>query len=124
LDPNAIADPTQTLNRWFGPDTPPERVACQQWLGDVDPMAYKAAYMVFATENGPSDNDLAGLTCRTLFMTGRAEPNSTPEMSQQMAALTPNGSARVLDGAAHMMPMTHADAVASELMTFAKGCAA
>lgn len=123
LDPHATADPAQTLDRWFGPDASPERIACHQWLRDVDPTAYKAAYTVFANENGPSDNDLAALTCPAQFMTGRAEPNSTPEMSRQMAALTPHGSARVLDGAAHMMPMTHPDAVASELMTFAKGIA-
>ncbi len=121
LDPLTIADPTLTLTRWFGSEATPQRATCQKWLTSVDPVAYKAAYTVFAHQDGPSEADLFGLTCPALFMTGSAEPNSTPEMSRRMAALAPHGSAVVVDDAAHMMPMTHAATVSTELMAFATG---
>ncbi|WP_299729464.1 alpha/beta hydrolase [uncultured Tateyamaria sp.] len=122
LDGVTIADPTAPLDRWFGPDPSPERAACENWLLNVDPAGYKAAYSVFAQEDGPADTALRSLPCPALFMTGAAEPNSTPEMSRAMAALAPNGRAVVIPGAAHMMPMTHAEQVNAQLASFIREC--
>lgn len=119
LDGRSVADPEATLRRWFGDAPSAARDACRTWLTDVDPQGYKAAYSVFAQEDGPSRAALAALTCQALFMTGAEEPNSTPAMSQAMAALAPMGEARVVADAAHMMPMTHADIVADTLNAFA-----
>lgn len=119
LDGRSVADPDPTLHRWFGATASPERTACDTWLRTVDPAAYRAAYRVFARENGPTRAALAGLRCPALFLTGSAEPNSTPEMSRALAAATPKGRAHIIDGAAHMMPMTHAFAVNSHLHEFA-----
>ena len=58
---------------------------------------------------------LARLSCPALFMTGAKEPNSTPEMSQAMARIAPHGRAVIVEGAAHMLPMTHAVPVNAEL---------
>jgi pimeloyl-ACP methyl ester carboxylesterase len=55
-------------------------------------------------------------------MTGELEPNSTPEMSFQMAECCPMGQAHIVNDAAHMMPMTHAGEVNAQLWTFISQC--
>ncbi len=111
-------DPEPTLQRWFGDSNSDEKSACLDWLTAVHPTGYRAAYRIFATEDGPCDAALSVLACPALFMTGSAEPNSTPDMARAMATLTPNGRALIVEGAAHMMPMTHADAVNRALLSF------
>lgn len=115
LDGVSMSDPEPTLIRWFGEAPSPERIACKDWLIRVDPAGYKAAYTVFASEDGASDEALASLSCPALFMTGSGEPNSTPTMSNAMAARAPHGTAITIEGAAHMMPMTHPAAVNAAL---------
>ncbi|WIY24144.1 alpha/beta fold hydrolase [Parasedimentitalea psychrophila] len=122
LDGLSHPDPSAALERWFGTATSPAREACRGWLSDVDPRGYAAAYQVFANEDGPAPDDLATLPCPALFMTGSKEPNSTPAMSHAMAALAPRGRTSIIEGAAHMMPMTHADQVNAGLMAFAQEC--
>ncbi|MEI4262635.1 alpha/beta fold hydrolase [Roseovarius sp. D0-M9] len=121
LDGVSAADPTATLDRWFGPVPSPEREACREWLCAVDPARYRDAYRVFAAEDGPSDEGLHSLGCPALFLTGADEPNSTPAMSRRMAALAPQGRAKIIPGAAHMLPMTHAAEVSAILEHFVKG---
>ena len=120
LNGTSMADPSGTLERWFGNDASPERDACHAWLRDVNPAAYKSAYTIFAHQDGPDADDLTDLTCPALFMTGANEPNSTPAMSQAVAALAPQGRAHIVEGAAHMMPMTHAADVNTALLDLAK----
>lgn len=122
LDGSRAADPTATLVRWFGNAPSPEAEACRTWLTSVSPRGYKAAYTVFAAEDGPSDTGLRGLACPALFLTGADEPNSTPEMSKAMAALAPEGRAAIIEGAAHMMPMTHPAEVNAALLGFFAAC--
>ncbi len=118
LSDTQSSDPTGTLQRWFSDLTTPEAQACEDWLGQVSPRAYKKAYTVFAAENGPSRDGLRQMTHPALFITGADEPNSTPDMSRTMANLCPNGQAIILEGAAHMMPMTHAQQVNDHLIEF------
>ncbi|HSF90622.1 MAG TPA: alpha/beta hydrolase [Paracoccaceae bacterium] len=120
LDGLTVADPTATLARWFGEETSPEREACREWLSAVNPTGYRDAYRAFAREDGPMDQTLRDLRCPALFITGAREPNSTPEMSRKMAGLVPDGRAEVLEGAAHMMPMTHSAQVNADLTAFLK----
>lgn len=122
LDEGQVNDPSTTLQRWFAEKTSAERDACDNWLRQVDPRAYKAAYTVFAKSDSPTAEQLAAITCPALFMTGEDEPNSTPRMSQEMAALAPNGRAEIIPKAAHMMPMTHARQVNAALLSFVKEC--
>jgi len=118
LDGMTPTDPTVPLMRWFGADASPEQAACHTWLTTVDPAGYRAAYAVFADEDGPADRDLIGLACPALFLTGELEPNSTPAMSHQMAALVPDGQAEIVAQAAHMLPMTHVAEVNRTLAAF------
>jgi len=124
LDGSNTPDPTQTLIRWFG-ETPKGEDAvmadhCRRWLTEVDPLGYRRAYSVFASQDGPTDDDLKKLACPALFVTGSKEPNSTPDMSSAMARLTPRGRAVIIDGGRHMMPMTHAAEVCAHLLEFCK----
>lgn len=115
-------DPKPTLQRWFGDDLESaEARACRDWLTSVDPAAYKTAYSIFAKSDSPPDAALAGLTCPALFLTGADEPNSTPAMSEAMAAKVPQGRALIVPGAAHMAMMTHAETVNRALLDFFGG---
>ncbi|MEM9355980.1 MAG: alpha/beta hydrolase [Pseudomonadota bacterium] len=122
LDGRTVADPSGPLKRWFQDDESPEASACLDWLTSVNPGGYKTAYSIFAHSDAPPDASLMSLACPALFMTGAEEPNSTPAMSEEMAALVPGGRAIVLDGAAHMMPMTHPAAVNAALTQFIAEC--
>ena len=119
------SDPTPTLHRWFGnaPVGPnaSASAACRRWLTDSNRAGYAAAYMAFATHDGPSDDTLSGLTCPALFLTGADEPNSTPAMSLAMASRVKRGHARIVDDAAHMAPMTHGVEIADDLTSFFLG---
>jgi len=115
LDGVSPVDPSSALTRWFGSAPSPARTACEGWLRGVDPAGYKLAYTLFAHGDAPPDAALSALRCPALFMTGGQEPNSTPAMSQAMAALLPAGRALSVQVAAHMMPMTHPQAVNTAL---------
>ncbi len=120
LDGVTVPNPDATLARWFGDAASESRTACEVWLRDVDPAGYKTAYMAFAKANGPRPDTLSALTCPACFMTGALEPNSTPEMSRAMAGLVPKGQVIIIEGAAHMMPLTHAGAVNTALLALAQ----
>lgn len=122
LDGLSLADPSGTLDRWFGVEQCSTRQACETWLRTVTPAGYRAAYGVFAQEDGPTAKTLKQLEQPALFMTGGREPNSTPAMSQRMAALAPKGRVSVIPDAAHMMPMTHAAAVNAALVDLLESC--
>lgn len=119
LEGKAMADPTRTLQRWFDDTDCPERAACDQWLREVSPAGYKAAYSVFASATDPSDAALSGIGTPALFLTGAEDPNSTPAMSAALAQKVPNGRADAIPLAAHMLPMTHPEAVNDALVALA-----
>jgi len=54
----------------------------------------------------------------TLFMTGEFDPNSTPAMTEAMAAVVTGARCRVLAGERHMMGLTGAPQVHGELQPF------
>lgn len=116
LDGRSPPNPEATLARWFGGAASDERRACETWLNGVDPKGYQMAYHVFAHTDGPNPKCLQRMLCPALFMTGAEEPNSTPAMSNRLAQLALNGSAEIVDGAAHMLPMTHSDRVNATLL--------
>lgn len=98
----------ETIARWFpnDPNGPlARRVA--NWLRAADPKGYATAYRVFATADHVHEGRLGELVCRALFMTGVADPHSTPAMSEHMAHEAPHARAVALAGARHMMNLTH-----------------
>lgn len=115
-------DPTKTLTRWFGNGNSEEKTACKNWLTNNRIDQYAHAYEVFARSNGPSLGAIKSLKMPVLFITGACEPNSTPAMSREMAKLTPRGSLHIVEGAAHMAPMTHAKEIAFHMKDFFNAC--
>ena len=123
LRDTGCADPLPTLQRWFNDLSDPAATACHDWLSNVNFASYLAAYQVFAQHDGPTDARLQNLAIPAQFITGSQEPNSTPQMSVEMAKQCRLGRSTIIDGAAHMMPMTHAAAVHQHLQKFLKDCA-
>jgi pimeloyl-ACP methyl ester carboxylesterase len=121
LEQARACEPGPTLERWFGKSpTGIEARACEQcrsWLEAVQPQHYIAAYRAFATADAPADNELKALQCPTLFITGAQEPNSTPAMSQAMCALVPQADCHIIEGAKHMLSMTHGKSVQDTLIS-------
>ena len=114
-----------TMTRWFG-NTPTGNAlaaanACKRWLHQTSILEYYKAYQVFANHDGLSPNQLVNLSIPALFMTGSDEPNSTPQMSHDMANIAPFGTYKLIENAAHMMPMTHAQQVSISLKHYFKG---
>lgn len=124
LTQSGVSDPTPTLERWFGaaPTGPlhAAATACRNWLTSVDPQGYATAYTVFAHHTGPDRAALQELHAPALFLTGADDPNSTPDMSRAMAGLAPLGHAQVVQGAAHMAPMSHPTDIANALILNAR----
>lgn len=101
-------DTTGPLQRWFGDDPQSRRARelTRTWLQAVDPEGYAIAYTAFAGGDETYADCWPGVTCPALFLTGSGDPNSTPEMAEQMASLAPNGWARIVDGHRHMVNLT------------------
>lgn len=113
-----------TLERWFGDTHSPEREACEKWLNAVSLDGYRQAYRCFAQAQTPAPDLLATMTCPAVFMTGAGDPNSTPKMACEMAALTKRGRHQTVEQAAHMLPMTHPAPVNHALLTLSEVCLA
>jgi pimeloyl-ACP methyl ester carboxylesterase len=110
-------DPNAPLARWFGSDgeaSEPYRLV-KGWLADVDIAAYATAYAAFATGDAVYADRWAGVSCPALFLTGELDPNSTPQMSRDLAAAAPHGEACVVAGHRHMVNMTAPDEVTTAL---------
>jgi pimeloyl-ACP methyl ester carboxylesterase len=113
---------SETLERWFGAPGTHEflkaEVLARELLLEVNPEGYEAAYSVFAASDKAHLKSLPNLSVPSLFFTADGDPNSTPEMSNAMAALAPHGSSKVLVGHRHMMTLTAPIEVSATLGTF------
>lgn len=105
------------LARWFGddPDSLVARELTREWLNLVDPEGYAVAYAAFAGGDETYADRWKDVRGPALFLTGSDDPNSTPLMATQMAALAPKGWARIVEGHRHMVNLTAPDIVNSLL---------
>ncbi|WP_337271012.1 alpha/beta fold hydrolase [Oryzifoliimicrobium ureilyticus] len=96
------------LLRWFGDDAKSLRARelTRSWLDMVDPEGYAVAYSAFAGGDDTYADRWPSVTCPALFLTGSDDPNSTPLMAEQMAAITPRGYVRIVDAHRHMVNLT------------------
>ncbi len=101
------------LLRWFGDD--PKSIHAREltrtWLDMVDPEGYAVAYSAFAGGDETYAGCWPSVTCPALFLTGSDDPNSTPRMAEQMAAITPRGYVRIVDTHRHMVNLTAPETV-------------
>ena len=97
----------QTLDRWFKNKTKHHQMQrikkVRQLLSDTNPQSYGYAYKLFAESDRHFENKLSELKMPVLYLTGSDDPNSTPEMSNEMANESPQGSFISIDKEAHMM---------------------
>lgn len=119
---NITMNISETLERWFGKTGTHEHARAEEisrkLLESVNPAGYAAAYQVFANSDEVHSATLKNLRVPSLFFTGELDPNSTPAMSEAMAALTPNGQWAVLTNARHMMTLTDAQYVSDAIKDF------
>lgn len=103
------------LARWFGAGEDGLRDQVAGWLRTVGPAGYAAAYRAFAEGDGTYADRLGEIRCPFLVLTGDGDANSTPAMTEAMAAMAPQGRAVVIAGHRHMVNLTAPEAVTTEL---------
>jgi (E)-2-((N-methylformamido)methylene)succinate hydrolase len=105
-----IEGPTK---RWFDQDEDDSlpRLMTQTWLRGMNKNAYATAYGAFAGGDETYADAWSRVTCPALFLTGSGDPNSTPEMARQMAALAPRGVSHIIEGHRHMVNLTASQTV-------------
>ncbi|SMX42433.1 alpha/beta fold hydrolase [Octadecabacter ascidiaceicola] len=111
------------LTRWFGTSATDvtARAKGSEWLNAVDPEAYGTAYSAFASGDRTYADKLSQIACPFLALTGDGDRNSTPEMSQAMAAQAQDGRAVVIEeGHRHMVNLTAPAQVNAQLIAWLK----
>lgn len=103
------------LARWFGAGEDGLRARVAGWLRAVSPAGYAAAYRAFAEGDATYADRLGEVRCPLLVLTGEGDANSTPAMTEAMAAMAPRGRAVVIAGHRHMVNLTAPDAVTAAL---------
>lgn len=99
------------LGRWFAADDGPVRDRVADWLRNADVRGYAAAYRAFAAGDTHYAERLGEIRCPALMLTGEGDANSSPAMSEAMAAAAPFGQAVIIAGHRHMVNLTAPDAV-------------
>jgi pimeloyl-ACP methyl ester carboxylesterase len=111
-----------TLLRWFGDPVPDALLATAAWveaaLTAVDPVGYARTYQLFATSDEAHVGRLPELAMPVCFMTGEDDANSSPAMSQAMAAEVRHGHACIVPGERHMMSLVSPAPVNAALAAF------
>lgn len=110
-------DPLAPLSRWFGNESvesEPYQLV-KAWLTAADVEAYATAYGAFAEGDALYADRWPEVTCPALFLTGEQDPNSTPQMTFDLAAASPRGEACIIADHRHMVNMTAPDEVTAAL---------
>lgn len=109
-------DPEAPLDRWFGPDETPEvRARVCRWLRSVDANGYAATYAAFAAGDAVYADRISDIRCPALVLTGENDANSSPAMTQAIAADIKTARAVIVEGERHMASLTAPDRVNTEL---------
>ncbi|MGI9405501.1 MAG: alpha/beta fold hydrolase [Hyphomicrobiaceae bacterium] len=111
-----------TFRRWFGDSPAADQAGAIAWirakLEDNNAAGYGRIYRLFSESDDAYVGKLGGLACPALFLTGALDPNSTPEMSERMAAAAPDGRTISLDGERHMMSLVSPEETTAILREF------
>lgn len=125
-DSQEIVGVEQTISRWFT-DSPSPAMCdfaerCRSWLRANTIEGYAAAYHTFANTRGPDDQSLSRINCPALFITGLHDRNSSAAMSQSLATRISGAEYKIIADAAHMLPLTHANAVSAAISAWYAQC--
>jgi pimeloyl-ACP methyl ester carboxylesterase len=113
---SGLAPVDAPLARWFTGDEADLRDRVAGWLADVPRAGYAAAYRAFAGGDATYADRLSAIRCPLLALTAAGDANSTPAMTQAIAAAVPRGRAVVIGGHRHMVPLTAPETVSAALM--------
>lgn len=112
----------QTLNRWFDRTQLTQQAQSianiRNWLAKANSIGYAKTYEVFSEADRLFVGRLNTLHMPALFVTGELDPNSTPEMSRQLAKESPKATSVVVPGERHMMAYVAAETVNPILTEF------
>ncbi len=103
------------LSRWFDANQTTLREQVAGWLRQVDRNGYAAAYRAFAEGDRVYGDRLGEIRCPALVLTGEGDLNSTPAMTEAMAAQMSLGRSHVISGHRHMVNLTAPGAVSDAL---------
>jgi len=99
------------LGRWYTPEDQADAVRnhavrlSRSWLESADPVGYPRAYATFASHSDDFVGRMGDIKCGALFISAEFDPNSTPAMSDAMAAAVPRGRAVMIPDERHMVPL-------------------
>ncbi|MGH3358087.1 MAG: alpha/beta fold hydrolase, partial [Nocardioidaceae bacterium] len=118
-DPRATVD--AAVERWFTPqwraDEPGLVEQVRATLAGNDRGSYVACYRIFATADAEVWPHLAEIAAPTLAITGSDDPGSTPEMTHRLAAAIPKRTARIVEGARHLLPLQEPAALSDAILS-------
>lgn len=72
----------------------------------------------YAIERTDQRASTQALGCPILALSGAVDDICRPELSDEIAALSPQGIHRSVSGAGHLLPMTHANEIAAHIIDF------
>ena len=81
---------------------------------------YANAYDLFSRLDGNSTKTIKNIKVPMLYITGEKDLNSTPSMSKKLAKINGQNYA-IINGARHVVPITHAKQCNFHLINFIKG---
>jgi len=77
----------------------------REWLESADEIGYPRAYATFANHSDDFVGRMSEIQCPALFISAEFDPNSTPAMSDSMAAEVPRGKSIMIKDERHMVPL-------------------
>ena len=83
-------------------------------------VGYANAYDLFSRIDGNSTKTIKNIKVPMLYITGEKDLNSTPSMSKKLAKINGQNYA-IINGARHVVPITHAKQCNFHLINFIKG---
>lgn len=108
------------IARWFEDVNSGQARVCRDMIESNSAAGYSAAYGAFAKNRGASADGIKSASVPLLFLTGETDYNSTPAMSEALAALSKMASAVIIKEARHMVLLTHAKETIGALDAFVK----
>jgi 3-oxoadipate enol-lactonase len=110
------------LERWLTPGfrnaRPDIEASIRRRLTTNDPVAYAAAYRVFAEADPELAGRLHGIRCPALVITGENDGGSNPRMAKRMADAIPDSELVILPELRHLAPVEEPEALNAALLDF------
>lgn len=102
-----------TLERWFDNNPAEANIekTVKNYLMSVDKMGYFITYNAFAHGDNVYTQEWPSVKCPVLLITGEFDKNSSPDMSEKLGKIIPNGQVKIILGHKHMVNLTAADEI-------------